>query len=59
MDGQKTNTYSKVVLDGEYGISLQINSMDYFNHNEYDAIISGITSCYIMKNLQYLIEIHL
>ena len=30
------------MLDGEYGISLQINSMDYFNLNEYDAIISGI-----------------
>ncbi|MGE7187017.1 hypothetical protein ACQKKK_24530 [Peribacillus sp. NPDC006672] len=41
-NGWTENTYSKVVLDGEYGISLQINSMDYFNLNEYDAIISGI-----------------
>lgn len=30
------------MLDGEVGISLQINSMDYFNLNEYDAILSGI-----------------
>lgn len=41
-NGWTENTYSKVVLDGEYGISLQINSMDYFNLNEYDAIISGV-----------------
>ncbi|MDZ5610750.1 serine hydrolase domain-containing protein, partial [Bacillus pseudomycoides] len=41
-NGWTENTYSKIVLDGEYGISLQINSMDYFNLNEYDAIISGI-----------------
>ena len=41
-NGWTENTYSKVVLDGEYGISLQINSMDYFNLNEYDAIVSGI-----------------
>lgn len=41
-NGWTENTYSKVVLDGEYGISLQINSMDYFNLNEYDAITSGI-----------------
>ncbi|PEW92337.1 serine hydrolase [Bacillus cereus] len=41
-NGWTENTYSKVVLDGEYGISLQINSMDYLNLNEYDAIISGI-----------------
>jgi Beta-lactamase len=41
-NGWTENTYSKVVLDGEYGISLQINSMDYFNLNEYDAILSGI-----------------
>ena len=42
-NGWTENTYSKVVLDGEYGISLQINSMDYFNLNEYDAIISGVS----------------
>ncbi|WP_342505075.1 serine hydrolase domain-containing protein [Sporosarcina sp. FSL K6-2383] len=41
-NGWTENTYSKVLLDGEYGISLQINSMDYFNLNEYDAIVSGI-----------------
>ena len=41
-NGWTENTYSKVVLDGEVGISLQINSMDYFNLNEYDAILSGI-----------------
>ena len=41
-NGWTENTYSKVVLDGEVGVSLQINSMDYFNLNEYDAIISGI-----------------
>ena len=41
-NGWTENTYSKVVLDGEYGISLQINSMDYFNLNEYDSIISGV-----------------
>ncbi|WP_242269122.1 serine hydrolase [Bacillus cereus group sp. BfR-BA-01352] len=40
--GWTENTYSKILLDGEYGISLQINSMDYLNLNEYDAIISGI-----------------
>ncbi|MBE1555752.1 serine hydrolase domain-containing protein [Sporosarcina limicola] len=43
-NGWTENTYSKVVLDGEYGISLQINSMDYFNLNEYDAITSGINN---------------
>ncbi|MFJ7744793.1 serine hydrolase domain-containing protein [Peribacillus sp. NPDC097295] len=41
-NGWTENTYSKVLLDGEYGISLQINSMDYFNLNEYDTIISGV-----------------
>ena len=41
-NGWTENTYSKVLLDGEYGISLQINSMDDFNLNEYDAIVSGI-----------------
>lgn len=41
-NGWTENTYSKVLLDGEYGISLQINSMDYFNLNEYDDIVSGI-----------------
>ena len=41
-NGWTENTYSNVLLDGEYGISLQINSMDYFNLNEYDAIVSGI-----------------
>ena len=41
-NGWTENTYSKVALDGEVGISLQINSMDYFNLNEYDAILSGI-----------------
>ena len=41
-NGWTENTYSKVVLDGEVGISLQLNSMDYFNLNEYDAILSGI-----------------
>lgn len=40
--GWTENTYSKIMLDGEYGISLQINSMDYLNLNEYDAILSGI-----------------
>lgn len=30
------------MLDGEHGISLQINAMDYFNLNEYDAILKGI-----------------
>ena len=37
-NGWTENTYSKVLLNGEYGISLQINSMDYFNLNEYEAI---------------------
>lgn len=41
-NGWTENTYSKVVLEGEYGVSLQVNSMDYFNLNEYDAIVSGI-----------------
>ncbi|MFJ7639974.1 serine hydrolase domain-containing protein [Peribacillus sp. NPDC097225] len=41
-NGWTENTYSKVILDGQYGISLQINSMDYFNLNEYDSIISGV-----------------
>src|SRR4051812_24441866 len=41
-NGWTENTYSKIVLDGEVGVSLQINSMDYFNLNEYDAIVSGI-----------------
>lgn len=41
-NGWTENTYSKVMLDGEYGISLLINSMDYFNLNEYEAITSGI-----------------
>jgi len=41
-NGWTENTYSKVLLDREYGISLQINAMDYFNLNEYDAIVSGL-----------------
>lgn len=41
-NGWTENTYSRVLFDGEYGISLLINSMDYFNLNEYDAIVSGI-----------------
>lgn len=41
-NGWTENTYSKVLLDGDYGISLQINAMDYFNLNEYDAIVSGL-----------------
>ena len=41
-NGWTENTYSKVLLDKEYGISLQINAMDYFNLNEYDAIVSGL-----------------
>ncbi|MGE7842778.1 serine hydrolase domain-containing protein [Lysinibacillus sp. NPDC093712] len=41
-NGWTENTYSKVLLDGNYGISLQINAMDYFNLNEYDAIVSGL-----------------
>ena len=41
-NGWTENTYSNVLLDGEYGISLQINSMDYFNLNEYDALVSEI-----------------
>ena len=41
-NGWTENTYSKVMFDGEYGISLQINAMDYFNLNNYDAIVSGL-----------------
>ncbi len=41
-NGWTENTYSKVLLDKEYGISLQINAMDYFNLNEYDAIVNGL-----------------
>lgn len=41
-NGWTENTYSKVLLDRQYGISLQINAMDYFNLNEYDAIVSGL-----------------
>jgi len=41
-NGWTENTYSKVGVYGDYGISLQINAMDYFNLNEYEAIISGI-----------------
>lgn len=41
-NGWTENAYSRVLLDGEYGISLLINSMDYFNLNEYETITSGI-----------------
>ncbi|MFJ5766981.1 serine hydrolase domain-containing protein [Lysinibacillus sp. NPDC093210] len=53
-NGWTENTYSKVLLDGQYGISLQINAMDYFNLNEYDAIVSGLNK--LVHHEQYTIS---
>lgn len=43
-DGSTENTYSKMMIDGEYGIVLLINAMDFFHIDSYDAILTGIRS---------------
>ncbi|WP_400195185.1 serine hydrolase domain-containing protein [Lysinibacillus telephonicus] len=53
-DGSTENTYSKVVLDGEYGISLLINSLDYLNVDQYDNIMTGLNN--IVQNGEPLIS---
>ena len=51
-DGSTENTYTKVVLDGEYGISLLINSLDYLNIDSYDNIMTGIINIIHHDELQ-------
>ncbi|RIX50498.1 class A beta-lactamase-related serine hydrolase [Paenibacillus nanensis] len=41
-DGSTENTYSKMVIDGEYGVILLINAMDFFHIDSYDSIMTGI-----------------
>ncbi|MGE7624707.1 serine hydrolase domain-containing protein [Viridibacillus sp. NPDC096237] len=41
-NGWTENTYTRVLLDEEYGITLLINSFDYFNSNRYDQMVTNI-----------------
>ena len=41
-NGWTENTYSRVMLDEEYGITLLINSFDYYNSNRYDEIVTNL-----------------
>ncbi|AZV41595.1 serine hydrolase domain-containing protein [Peribacillus asahii] len=41
-NGWTENTYSRVILDEEYGITLLINSFDYYNSNRYDEIMTNL-----------------
>ncbi|WP_028391158.1 serine hydrolase domain-containing protein [Bacillus cihuensis] len=41
-NGWTENTYSRVILDEEYGITLLINSFDYYNSNRYDEIVTNL-----------------
>ncbi|MED4953674.1 serine hydrolase domain-containing protein [Paenibacillus macerans] len=41
-DGSTENTYSKMIIDGDYGIILLVNSMDFFHIDAYDQITAGI-----------------
>jgi len=41
-NGWTENTYTRVLLDSEYGITLLINSFDYLNSNRYDQMVTDI-----------------
>lgn len=41
-DGSTENTYSKMIIDGDYGIILLANSVDYIHMDAYDQISDGI-----------------
>ncbi|MCF2945138.1 serine hydrolase domain-containing protein [Paenibacillus tarimensis] len=43
-DGSTENTYSKVILEGDYGIVLLINSIDFFHIDSYDQLMEGVSS---------------
>ncbi|GKU77540.1 serine hydrolase [Paenibacillus sp. L3-i20] len=43
-DGSTENTYSKMQLDGEYGIVILINAMDVFHIDNYDYLMTGISN---------------
>ncbi|MFJ8260978.1 serine hydrolase domain-containing protein [Rummeliibacillus sp. NPDC094406] len=41
-NGWTENTYTRVLLDNEYGITLLINSFDYLNSNQYDQMVTNL-----------------
>lgn len=41
-DGSTENTYSKMIIEGEYGIVLLVNSIDFFHIDSYDQLIEGV-----------------
>lgn len=41
-NGWTENTYTRVILGEEYGITLLVNSFDYFNSNRYDQMVTDI-----------------
>ncbi|MGG0654975.1 serine hydrolase domain-containing protein [Rummeliibacillus pycnus] len=41
-NGWTENTYTRVLLDNEYGITLLINSFDYLNSNRYDQMVTNL-----------------
>lgn len=41
-DGSTENTYSKMIIGGDYGIIFLVNSMDFFHIDAYDQITAGI-----------------
>ncbi|PZD97446.1 serine hydrolase [Paenibacillus sambharensis] len=42
-DGSTENTYSKIVLEGDYGIVLLTNSIDFFHIDSYDQLMEGVS----------------
>ncbi|WP_426449272.1 serine hydrolase domain-containing protein [Paenibacillus sp. S-38] len=43
-DGSTENTYSKMIIDGDYGVILLINSVDFFHIDSYDQLMVGVNS---------------
>ncbi|WP_397538814.1 serine hydrolase domain-containing protein [Rummeliibacillus pycnus] len=41
-NGWTENTYTRVLFDNEYGITLLINSFDYLNSNQYDQMVTNL-----------------
>lgn len=41
-NGWTENTYTRVILGEEYGITVLVNSFDYFNSNRYDQMVTDI-----------------
>ena len=41
-NGWTENTYTRVILGEEYGITFLVNSFDYFNSNRYDQLVTDL-----------------